>query len=186
MSEEFTLKGLLPFFATILAELGFRLDIFRRADQSVLKRGIEEANIPFCAPMQLFHGITSALLDRKPDILFQPMLLSTPAMADEDRSVLCPIVQAAPKMNYWDTKSSKKSDLLSQTRFFSPVIDFQPGDIHSETFRKTCRKMVAELLEKSEAETAEIFERVFEKSLRAQAAFDEQMLKNGDEALAYC
>ncbi|MBQ4359011.1 MAG: CoA activase [Proteobacteria bacterium] len=186
MSEEFTLKGLLPFFVTILADLGYRLDIFRRADQAVLKRGIEEANIPFCAPMQLFHGITSTLLERKPDILFQPMLLSTPAMADEDRSVLCPIVQGAPKMNYWDTKSSKNSAVLEHTRFFSPIIDFQPGDIHSETFKRTCRKMVAELLEKSEAETAEVFERVFEKSVRTQVEFEEQMLRNGDEALAYC
>ncbi|MBQ9395501.1 MAG: CoA activase, partial [Proteobacteria bacterium] len=186
VSEEFTIKSLMPFFATILAELGYRLDIFRRADQAILKRGIEEANIPFCAPMQLFHGITSTLLDRKPDILFQPMLLSTPAMGDEDRSVLCPIVQAAPKMNYWDTKCSKSSSVLESTRFFSPIIDFQPGDIHGAQFKKTCRKMVADLLEKSEEETAELFETVFEKSVRVQSEFDEQMLKNGDEALAYC
>ncbi len=186
MSEEFTIKGLLPFFATILSELGYRLDIFRRADQSILKRGIEEANIPFCAPMQLFHGITATLIDRKPDILFQPMLLSTPAMLDEDRSVLCPIVQAAPKMNYWDLKNSKNAAALKETRFFSPIVDFQPGSIESEQFRKTCHKMVAELLEKSEKEVKDLFDRVFEKSLQAQRAFDEQMLKNGDEALAYC
>ena len=186
VSEEFTIKGLLPFFATLLASLGYRLDIFRRADQAVLKRGIEEANIPFCAPMQLFHGITSTLLDRKPDILFQPMLLSTPAMEDEDRSVLCPIVQAAPKMNYWDIKNAKNADVLKRTRFFSPLIDFQPGSIESAQFRKTCHKMVAELLEKSEVEIDNIFDEVFEKSLHAQRAFDEQMLKNGDAALAYC
>ncbi len=185
MSEEFTIKGLLPFFATFLAELGYRLDIFRRADQAILKRGIEEANIPFCAPMQLFHGITSTLMDRKPDILFQPMLLSTPAMLDEDRSVLCPIVQAAPKMNYWDLKNSKNSS-LNTTRFFSPLIDTQPGDIDSAQFRKTCHKMVAELLEQSEKEVAEKFEGAFAKALKAQHVFDEQMLKNGDEALAYC
>lgn len=185
MSEEFTLKGLIPFFATILAELGYRLDIFRRADQAILKRGIEEANIPFCAPMQLFHGITSSLLDKKPDILFQPMLLSTPAMQNEDRSVLCPIVQAAPKMNYWDAKCSRHSS-LEGTRFFSPVVDFQPGGLDSAQFRKTCRKMVAELLEKPEKEVESVFETAFSKALEAQRRYDEQLLKNGDEALAYC
>ncbi len=185
MSEEFTLKGLIPFFATLLAHLGFRLDIFRRADQSILKRGIEEANIPFCAPMQLFHGITADLLAKKPDILFQPMLLSTPAMQNEERSVLCPIVQAAPKMNYWDAKSAH-ADELRQTRFFSPLVDFQPGGLDSEQFRKTCKKMVAELLEKSEKETEYVFEDAFAKALAAQREYDEALLKNGDEALAYC
>lgn len=185
MSEEFTLKGLIPFFATILAQLGFRLDIFRRADQSILKRGIEEANIPFCAPMQLFHGITANLLDRKPDILFQPMLLSTPAMQDEDRSVLCPIVQAAPKMNYWDAKSAH-AEALKATRFFSPIIDFQPGGLDSEQFKKTCHQMVAQLLESSEKDVAARFEDAFEKALQAQREYDEALLASGDEALAYC
>ena len=185
ISEEFTLKGLIPFFATILAELGYRLDIFRRADQAILKRGIEEGNIPFCAPMQLFHGITSTLLDRRPDILFQPMLLSTPATQNEDRSVLCPIVQAAPKMNYWDAKNAKNAN-LEHTRFFSPVIDFQPGGLESGQFKKTCHKMAAELLGKSEKDVAERFEHAFEKAIEAQQKYDEQLLKNGDEALAYC
>lgn len=185
MSEEFTLKGLIPFFATFLAHIGFKLDIFRRADHAVLKRGIEEANIPFCAPMQLFHGITANLIDRKPDILFQPMLLSTPAMQDEDRSVLCPIVQAAPKMNYWDAKSSKNKN-FEHIRFFSPVIDFQPGGLDSEQFRKTCLTMTAQLFNRSEKEVASIFEDVFEKAREAQRQYDEQLLKNGDEALAYC
>lgn len=185
MSEEFTLKGLIPFFATILANLGFRLDIFRRADQAILKRGIEEANIPFCAPMQLFHGITSNLLDKHPDILFQPMLLSTPAMNGEDRSVLCPIVQAAPKMNYWDARNSRKN-AFKDTRFFSPLIDFQPGGLDSEQFRKTCHKMVADLLNASEKDVAQRFETAFQTALDAQRRYDEQLLKNGDEALAYC
>lgn len=186
MSEEFTIKSLLPFFATLLADLGYRLDIFRRADQSVLKRGIEEANIPFCAPMQLFHGISSALLDRKPDILFQPMLLSTPAMADEDRSVLCPIVQGAPKLNFWDVRSARGEAAFEKTRFFSPVVDFQPGGLDSDQFRKTCHRMAAELLQLPEKDIVERFNVAFEKALKAQQTFDEQMLKNGDEALAYC
>ncbi len=187
MSEEFTLKGLIPFFATFIANLGYRLDVYQHADQKILKRGIEEANIPFCAPMQLFHGITSTLIDRKPDILFQPMLISTPAMADEDRSVLCPMVQEAPKLNEWDANAAKNADDFRKIRFFSPVIDFQPGGLDSDHFRKSCIKMAADLLEKSEDEVlSTVFEDVFAKSLEAQRRYDETLLKNGDEALAYC
>ncbi len=187
VSEEFTLKGLIPFFATFLANLGYRLDVFQHADQAILKRGIEEGNIPFCAPMQLFHGITSTLIDRKPDILFQPMLLSTPAMKDEERSVLCPIVQAAPRMNEWDARSSKNAEAFSNIRFFSPVIDFQPGGLGSDNFRKSCITMAAQLLEKSEKEVlATVFDDVYDKAIAAQRAYDEALLKNGDEALAYC
>ncbi len=186
VSEEFTLKGLIPFFMTFIAELGFRLDVFQHADQSILKRGIEEANIPFCAPMQLFHGITSTLIERKPDILFQPMLLSTPAMKDEDRSVLCPIVQSAPKLNQWDANASKNADEFSKIRFVSPVIDFQPGGLESENFRKSCLNMMALLLDKDEKEVALTFDAIFDKALAAQHNYEEQLLRNGDVALAYC
>ncbi|MCL2326591.1 MAG: acyl-CoA dehydratase activase-related protein, partial [Proteobacteria bacterium] len=185
-SEEFALKSLTPFFAAFWAALGYKLNIFQKADQAILKRGIEEANIPFCAPMQLFHGVTSTLIDQKPDILFQPMLLSTPAVADEDRSVLCPIVQGAPQMTHWDAKSSKGSDIFEKIRFFSPVIDFQPGTIDSKKFEETCLNMVAELRRCSTKEALNAFTPAFEKALNTQKDYDAQLLNFGDEALDYC
>lgn len=186
ISEEFTLKGLIPFYAAFIAHLGFELDVFTHATQAVLKRGIEECNIPFCAPMQLFHGVTSELIDRKPDILFQPMLLSTPTIDDEERSVLCPIVQAAPKLNYWDAKSSKTAESFNKIRFVSPVIDFQLGGLRTEAFYQNCREVAAEILDLSIDALPDSVLTAFEKARDLQEFYDETLLENGDKALAYC
>ena len=41
--------------------LGLDPVVTRGADQAALKRGIEEANVPFCAPMQQYHGLMAGL-----------------------------------------------------------------------------------------------------------------------------
>ncbi|MFA5625389.1 MAG: acyl-CoA dehydratase activase-related protein [Bradymonadales bacterium] len=184
-TDEFTLKGLTPFFALFLAELGFKVEIHRHAEQVTLKRGIEEANIPFCAPMQMFHGVSTNIIETTPDILFKPMLLSTPAMKDEDRTILCPIVQAAPQMLQKDVLASKNRKNFAKIRFFSPVIDFQPGGLESKSFYKSCRHMANELA--SSLSTApKNFEAAFTKALQAQKDFDCDCLELGDKAIAYC
>jgi len=61
LTDEFALKGLFPFFSTFLHALGLDLVVHRGADAALLKRGIEEANVPFCAPMQQVHGLAAVL-----------------------------------------------------------------------------------------------------------------------------
>ncbi len=91
MADEFALRGLLPFFATFFAELGLDVEVARGA-RPALRRGVEEATVPFCAPMQLYHGLVGELAERRPDFLFLPMLVELPPARDEGRSVTCPIV----------------------------------------------------------------------------------------------
>ena len=101
LSDEFMLKGLFPFFATFLHELGLELAIGNRAGQQTLKRGIEEANVPFCAPMQLYQGLVSGMAEHKPDYIFLPMLREVPRVGSENHSVVCPIAQASPDLLRW-------------------------------------------------------------------------------------
>ena len=98
LSDEFMLKGLFPFFATFLHELGFELVVGDRAGQQTLKRGIEEANVPFCAPAQLYQGVVSAMAEGAPDHIFVPMLREVPRVGDESHSKVCPIAQASPDL----------------------------------------------------------------------------------------
>ncbi|MBI4514894.1 MAG: CoA activase [Deltaproteobacteria bacterium] len=102
ITDEFVLKGLFPFFATFLHQLGFDLIVRRGADQAALKRGIERANVPFCAPMQQFHGLVSTMVEDKPDFLFLPMLRGVPHVAEAGRAAVCPIVQGSPDVLRWD------------------------------------------------------------------------------------
>jgi predicted CoA-substrate-specific enzyme activase len=105
LSDEFMLKGLFPFFAAFLHEAGFDLEIVHEAGPSTLKRGIQSANVPFCAPMQLFQGVAERLKETEADWLFAPMIRSVPRTSGQRCSVVCPIVQAAPDLTRWNLAS---------------------------------------------------------------------------------
>ncbi|MBI4510830.1 MAG: CoA activase [Deltaproteobacteria bacterium] len=177
ITDEFVLKGTFPFFATFLAKLGYRLDILRGADQKILKRGIEEANVPFCAPMQIYHGAVSALADREHDWLFLPMVLSTPPVGDQARSVLCPMVQSSADLNRWDLAARRRGN---GARILSPVIDLE-GGWRSPAFKRSLVGLLEALGRGNYA-----FETVFEEALHAQVQFDRQCRALGQRALVFC
>ena len=86
LTDEFLLKGLFPFFATFIHSLGFDLLLRMAADKQTLKRGIQEANVPFCAPMQQFHGLASRLAEIAGGLGFLPMLRSLPCGSATNRT----------------------------------------------------------------------------------------------------
>ncbi|MFH0902524.1 MAG: acyl-CoA dehydratase activase-related protein [Pseudomonadota bacterium] len=179
MTDEFQLKSLFPFFATFLAELGLEVRVRSGAGHEALKRGIEEANIPFCAPMQQYHGLVSEMADERPDYLFLPMLRELPRVADEQTAVLCPIVQASTDMIRLDLGSERNA------RIVSPVIDAGAGNLESAEFVESCRRLARELgrLHKHHDER---FERAYRTALSAQTRFDSQCLELGRKALRFC
>jgi predicted CoA-substrate-specific enzyme activase len=78
LTDEFALKSLFPFFSAFLHELGFDLMFFSNADHKTLKRGIEDANVPFCAPMQQYHGMVAAMAESDADQTHRRGALGTP------------------------------------------------------------------------------------------------------------
>lgn len=132
LTDEFTLKGLLPFFATFLHELGLDLRFATGADHSVLKRGVQRANIPFCAPMQLYHGLADRLANETADFVFLPMLRGLPRVAGEPHAKVCPIVQASPWILRRDFDAQLNGNALS------PVIDVGVGNYESPEFQRSC------------------------------------------------
>lgn len=175
LTDEFHLKGMFPFFATFLNELGFDLVVQRGADQSLLKRGIEEANVPFCAPMQQFHGVVSAMAEKKPDYIFVPMLRNLPAVKDEEHTKVCPIVQGAADMLRWDLGPEVGSKIVS------PVVDFGPGKLESKELIQSCQSLAHEL-----GVFTVKWWKAYEKALDAQSEFDVRIQAIGARALEFC
>ena len=141
LSDEFMLSGLFPFFSVFLHALGFNLEVIRGATPELLKRGIQSANAPFCAPMQLFHGIAQNLAETGADYVFLPLVRGTPYPAGQRCAVTCPIVQAAPKV-VWGTLNTSPADAR---RTLSPVIDFAEGELASAAFRRSCEGLARQL-----------------------------------------
>ncbi len=135
LSHEFILKGLFPFFAIYLHNLGFDLTIADKAGQQTLKRGIEEANVPLCAPVQLYNGLVSAMAEEAPDYIFVPMIREVPRVGDESHSSVCPIAQASPDLLRWTLGGEQGSKLIT------PVVDIGPGRLDSVAFLDSCRRV---------------------------------------------
>ena len=117
MTDEFQLKGLFPFFATFVHALGFDVRVWSGADRKALKRGIEEANVPFCAPMQQYHGLVAEMADAPPGLPLPPHAARDPARDGASASRRsCPIVQGAPDMLRWDLGTQRAADRLARGR----------------------------------------------------------------------
>ncbi|MBI2889353.1 MAG: CoA activase [Nitrospirae bacterium] len=175
LTDEFLLKSFFPFFATFLRRLGFNLSIHSGADQRTLKRGIEEANLPFCAPMHLYHGLVGAMAEEKPDILFLPMLRSIERVGDEPRAGICPIVQASP-----DVLRLNLGDRMPP-RIVSTVIDVGRGNLRSKAFLGSLERLTRDL-GVPDADWRE----ACHAAMIAQEEFEGSCLDIGRRALAFC
>ncbi len=175
LTDEFTLKSLFPFFATYLHELGLDLSVHTGADQRALKRGIESANVPFCAPMQQFHGLAEAMAEGQPDFIFLPMLREITRVRSEEHAMVCPIVQASPDMLRWDLGKELKSKLVTT------LVDAGPGNLESDQFVESCRRIARDF-----GVDDDRWRLAYQAGLQAQASFDEGCLKLGERALAFC
>ncbi|MBI4914051.1 MAG: CoA activase [Acidobacteria bacterium] len=173
LTDEFQLQGILPFFATFLHRLGFNLRVASRPGRSVLRRGIEVAPVPFCAPMQQYHGLVAGLADEDPDYLFLPMIRELPRVDGEPHSAICPITQGAPDV--------LRLGLRPGARILSPVVDMGPGFFESPAFAASCASLAAELGLREE----DRWRPAFEVARRAQGRFEEGLREAGRRALAF-
>ena len=174
LTDEFQLKGFFPLFVTFFRELGLWPIVATGADQATLKRGAEAANVPFCAPMQLYHGIARTLTEARPDILFLPMLRTLPRSGESRHSVACPIVQGSPDMLRWDLRR------LEGTQVLSPVIDVGFENLDSDELSESMTVIAREL---GIADQHAV--RAFRKAVDAQERFDLACTDLGHRALAF-
>ncbi|HSD29875.1 MAG TPA: BadF/BadG/BcrA/BcrD ATPase family protein, partial [Vicinamibacteria bacterium] len=170
MTDEFALKGLYPFFVAYLRELGLDPLVRRGADQAALKRGIEESNVPFCAPMQQYHGLVAAMAEERPDFLFLPMLRGLPRSGGEPHAACCPIAQASPDLLRFDLAGASS---VAMPTVVSPVIDVGPGNLRSRAFATSCARLARTLDAGGRWRTA------YEGALAVQSRFEAQSLELG-------
>jgi predicted CoA-substrate-specific enzyme activase len=171
--DELGFKGFGPLFATLLAELGFKLRILRGSGGHTLHRGIEGATIPYCAPMQLIHGAYFELADETPDFLLLPIFRGLPRVAGEEHGTLCPMVIGSADVVSALLDSSKSAVL-------KPVIDFD-----ADGYRGTRLRQSFEVLAQSLGQL-ERFPAAWTKAVAAQEQFESDCLRLGEDALEYC
>ena len=174
VTDEFVLKNLFAFFATFISELGMNLTVRTGADRDVLRRGIEESNVPYCAPLQLYSGQISELLDTDPDYILLPMLRDVPRIAGEANSTTCSLAQASGDIVRMNLRRR------GHTRMLTPVLDMGPEGLDSGLFRRRCRELATSLGAGTRARKL-----AFSKALAAQREFDTALQAIGDRAIRF-
>ncbi|MBN2529098.1 MAG: CoA activase [Deltaproteobacteria bacterium] len=174
ITDQFVLKSMFPYFTSFLYDLGFDLELHMAADQATLKRGIEDANVPFCAPMQQYHGVVTEMAESKADYLFLPMVRGTQRIGSEPWARLCPIVQGSADMLISDLGEIN-------AKIVSPVINIGKKNFESVLFLDSMKALAEEL-----GVAHKNWRAVVRKAAAVQEKFDADCIKVGEHALAFC
>jgi predicted nucleotide-binding protein (sugar kinase/HSP70/actin superfamily) len=165
---------MIPFYLAFLHELGFDPLVSAGGDQAALKRGINEANNPFCAPMQLYHGMAGKMADENADFLFLPMVRGISRNNGERDSNTCPIIQGSADILRLNLRQRYRG------RIITPVIDMGHGNLQSRDFLDSCCRLAGELgIQDKTWRTA------YETAAAVQQQFEKRCLEIGSRALAF-
>jgi predicted CoA-substrate-specific enzyme activase len=175
LTEEFILRGMIPFYVAFVHELGLDPLVSTRGDQAMLRRGIQEANTPFCAPMQLYHGMAAKMAEENADYLLLPMLRGISRNNGERDSNTCPIVQGSADILRLNLRQAYHGKIVT------PVIDIGAENLLSRVFLESCERLAAEL----DAHGAD-WRAAYKTAVAVQQQFEEGCLEIGSRALAFC
>ncbi len=120
----------LPFWSTLLWELGFEVIISPKTNKQIVNLGLENVPSEVCFPVKVAHGHIKYLIDADVDAVFAPSFINLNQNGDEyQRGVACPYVQAIP---YYASKVA-----FSGLKAIMPVIDLSRGRqyLKKELFR---------------------------------------------------
>jgi predicted CoA-substrate-specific enzyme activase len=109
----------LPFWSTLLWELGFEVIVSPKTNKQVVNLGVENVISEACFPIKVAHGHIKWLKDADVDAIFIPSFININHNADEyNRGLSCPYVQTIPYV-------SKAA--MPGMKIITPVVDFGLG-----------------------------------------------------------
>jgi len=119
----------LPFWSSLLHDIGFEVALSPRTNTKVIHGGLEAVQAEACYPVKVAHGHVKHLLDEGVDAVFIPSMIGLNS-ADErfKRGVACPYAQTIPYLT---------SVALGRYPAVTPIIDLGrgPDNLAEELFR---------------------------------------------------
>jgi predicted nucleotide-binding protein (sugar kinase/HSP70/actin superfamily) len=158
-------------FSTFLKELGFDVILSGESDKRIIRRGVELVTAQTCFPVKVAYGHIAELLDKQPDYIFIPSIVSMEESFPENKyNQLCPYVQSFP----YQVRSAFK-DKLGRTKILLVPMRFGEGD-------KLLTKSFVELGGKLGVPASRV-KSSLEKARKAQEKFDTSLKREGKEIL---
>ena len=126
----FYFHDFLPFWATLLWELGFEVEVSPETERNIIDAGLETVLAETCFPVKAAHGHIKYLIDKGVDAILIPSFVNLNKTNDSfDTGFACPYTQTIPylaKTAFQDLKA------------LVPVVDMNRG----EAFLKTELKRI--------------------------------------------
>jgi predicted CoA-substrate-specific enzyme activase len=162
---------LLPFWGTLLSELGLNVVVSPVSTQQIINRGVEAVLSTPCFPVKVAHGHVLDLIDQGVDYLWLPSVLNMPREDnDSPHNELCPYVTAFP---YQAEAVTQQRDAV--VRILKPPIRFQDGQLGVQK----CLLPMSKDLGVSRIQLS----RAVNKAWQAQEDFEEACRARGREVL---
>ncbi len=118
MPRVFFFHDFLPFWSTLLWELGFEVDLSSRTNRQVINKGLEHILAESCFPHKVAHGHIKDLLDKDVDAVFMPSFINFCADSEKQRSFACPYAQTMPYI---------AETAFENINIIKPVINYELG-----------------------------------------------------------
>jgi predicted CoA-substrate-specific enzyme activase len=93
----FFFHDFLPFWTTLLWELGFDVEVSPKTNRQIVNLGLEGVLSEACFPVKVAHGHIRYLLDKNADAVFIPSFINLNSPEDSlERGLACPHTQTIP------------------------------------------------------------------------------------------
>ncbi len=113
----FYFQDYLPFWTTLLWELGFYVEVSPKTNRQIINLGLERVLSEACFPVKVAHGHIQYLLDKNVDAIFLPSFVNLNTPEDSlARGLACPYTQTIPYIS---------RIAFSGIRLITPVINLR-------------------------------------------------------------
>ena len=162
----FFFHDLLPYWSTLLWELGFEVELSSSTNRQIVNKGIENIITESCYPHKIAHGHIKDLIDKEVDAVFLPSFINFNADGGSVRSFACPYAQTMPYI---------AETAFNGLNIIKPAINMEYGSRHvnGEIFRS---------LEKFNISRS-AFKRALARAETAQKEFNAAIQERGREVL---
>jgi predicted CoA-substrate-specific enzyme activase len=162
---------LLPFWGTLLGELGVNVVVSPASSQRTIDRGVEAVVSTPCFPVKVAHGHVLELIDRGVDYVWLPSVTALQQESPENPyNQLCPYVTAIPYQIVAAIESH-----VGDVKMLTPAVRFQQGRHGMERYLES---LCGEL-----GVSRRRLRRAIGKAWQAQDAFEEACRRRGREVL---
>ena len=163
----FFFHDFLPFWSTLLWELGFDVELSALTNRHIINKGVESILAESCFPHKVAHGHIRDLMDKNVDAVFLPSFINFNFESESANSFACPYAQTMPYI---------AGIAFGKVRFIKPIINLEYG--MQNLVNEIHRSLKPFHITKSSIKKA------LEKAEKAQKEFTSAVSKRGAEVLA--